>query len=155
MSAPSLFFGAADGRLLRLGEGDDDAGVPIEYRAETAPVAPAGPGGETLFRRLRLVCSWQVPTVLTVTPIPDGAATAPLEIVLTERSERTTERFRLGLSLPRTRFGAVVGTTGMRGVWLAVRVETASPADVLIEALELEHRVLRDARVAENVQGAA
>jgi hypothetical protein len=154
MSTPRLFLGQSGGNaLLKADDGYQDAGNPIAVRLETAPVSPAGPGGEAIFTALFLTFTNTMAATVSVTPIVDGTELASQTITLPARTERTTTRHELGLSIPYTEGGQELLRTAPRGAWLQVRLSVAAigPGDLIFDGVSVEYEVVRESLLAQPV----
>lgn len=151
MSSPTLYFGQKDGNTLyRADQGSSDAGAAYTVIAKPRPVAPAGAGGECIFRSIYLVVTYSMACVLRVTPILDGQefAAEAKDIALTAQPTPVTQRFQIGLSV------GVADSTGteairlaMRGAWFTVKIETVGALGdgvLELEGIELEYKVVRE-----------
>ena len=152
---PRLFFGQGGGNnLYRSDDGAaTDGGAAFDIRATTNRVAPGGAGGEAMFAVLWLALTYSMAVTLRVTPLLDGVALESQDIALAAKSERTTQRWKLGLSVPlKDGMGVEVGRFAARGVWFQARAETVGGlggGDLIVEGVELEHEVLRASQKAE------
>ncbi len=156
-----VFYGQGMGPNLYLaGSGFQDGGEPVQFRARTNPYRPGGPGGEALFRRLRLAVTQTMAVRLRVTPILDGVpvAESTYEVDFAASAERVQSSRELKLF--RGVFDSVdasvmTGTVALRGERLEVLVEslvdsgggTYEPGigegDLMVDDLSVEVEVVR------------
>src|SRR5574341_267236 len=154
MSVPRLFLGELGGnRLLKADDGFQDASAAIVVRAETVPVAPAGPGGEAIFSALYLVLTATMAVTIQVTPIVDGVALEMQDITLSAQTERKTTHHELGLSIPLMEGPTEMARFAPRGTWFQARIVVPALAagDLIIDGVSLEHEVVRESIAAEAV----
>lgn len=148
---PHLLLGQGGGNALYLVDAAaaDDAGTVFDILATTNRVAPAGAGGDVLFRTLWVAVTYTMAVILKFTPILDGAALESQTVTLAVQSVRKVQRFRLGLSKKNLdTYGVEVSRTGARGAFLQVKVETSggcAAGDLIVDGLEVERRILKGA----------
>lgn len=148
-----LGTGDATGRLLEGGVGNDDAGTPFDARAQTRPLAPAGPGGECMFVNLYLVVERANAQnfTLELVPIVDDEELDTYELVLEGVAQPVEEVHEIPLSVPYLVDGLEVARNAPRGAWFSVRVQNGSavPPEIHIwEGFELEYEVVSESEVA-------
>lgn len=143
--ATSLGSGAS---ILALDEAaTQDNATAIETRARTNRIAPAGTGGDALFRTVYVIVSRANRTVvgsLEVTVRIDGEALAPVTVSLPLVGAGTlTEVHEIPLVQP-GRAGQF--QNGVRGCWLEVETRLPARPDgvVVIEGVEVEAEDLRE-----------
>lgn len=149
----------AGAAILQVGVGVTDRGVAYALLAETARVAPAGPGGEAIFTRLYLALTWSVGVTIRVTPIVDGvdepACTVELVLPTPSDGRRETDVKQVGLYRPILGRDGVtpVSSVALRGTWFAARVETVGEVavgDLIGEGFDVEAEVVSTSRATEN-----
>ncbi len=153
--APRLFFGQGGGNNLYRSDDTaaDDAGAGFDMLATTNRVAPAGAGGEAIFTVLWLALTYTMAVTVRVTPYVDGVALDSQQIALAAQAERTTKRWKVGLSVPL--FDALLNEVARfapRGVWFQAKVESTgglATGDLIVEGVEIEHEVVRASQKAE------
>lgn len=139
-----LLVGRAEGGLAVWdGSGASDAGAPVLGRAQTAPVAPAGIGGECIFTNLYPTFrrSNRNPVTVTLTPIVDNVERSPLSITLPGVDRRVTETYEIGLHVPLAHGGTEFAAQALRGCWWALRVDVSTGVPIghfQLEGVELE-----------------
>lgn len=155
MARPKLFFGTRNlNAFLEANRGYLDRSVNYDLYAKTNRYAPAGAGGEAIFTSLYAVVTHTATMTLYITPILDGTALETQQIALVQNAQaaRQTRAFELGLSVPVLVGGVEKGRVSPRGTWLQVLVETRfatngqTPAQVLIDGLEMEYQVVRESQ---------
>ncbi len=150
MSTETLFFGEANGnRLLEADTGHQDVDLAIAVLAESDPISPAGPGGESVFYGLTCVILHTMAVTIVVTPIVDGVALETQNIVLTAKGTRTREQIELGLSIPimdEEEPPVERGRCAPRGTWFQVRLSITAIAtgDLIVEGVALEQEVVSE-----------
>lgn len=155
MSAEALFFGEANGnRLFQADSGHQDVDQAIAVLAESDPISPAGPGGESVFYGLTCVFLHTMAVTIVVTPIVDGVELETQDIVLTSKATRTREQIELGLSIPIMDVEeppVEQGRCAPRGTWFQVRLSIAAIAtgDLIVEGVALEHEVVAEGIVTQ------
>ncbi len=143
----TLFYGEANGnRLLEADTGYQDVDTAIAVLAESDPIAPAGPGGESVFYGLTVVVLHTMAVTIVLTPIIDGVALETQNIVLTTKATRTREQIELGLSIPIMHAAVERGRCAPRGTWFQVRLSVTAIAtgDLIIEGVALEQEVVSE-----------
>ncbi len=152
MSVDNLFYGEANGnRLFESDTGFEDVDVAIALLAESDPISPAGPGGESAFYGLTIVVLHTMAVTIVVTPIVNGVALETQNIVLTSKATRTREQFELGLSIPITHAAVERGRCAPIGTWFQVRLSAAAIAtgDLIIEGVALEQEIISEGLVTQ------
>lgn len=150
MSIETLFFGEANGnRLFQADTGHQDVDQAIAVLAESDPISPARPGGESVFYGLTVVVLHTMAVTIVVTPIVDGVALETQNIVLTTKATRTREQVELGLSVPIMDAEdppVERGRCAPRGTWFQVRLSVTAIAtgDLIIEGVALEQEVVSE-----------
>ena len=145
-----LFYGEANGnRLFQADSGHLDVDAAIAVLAESDPISPAGPGGESVFYGLTVVVLHTMAVTIVLTPVVDGVALETQNIVFTAKGTRTREQVELGLSVPlMDAAGPPVerGRCAPRGTWFQVRLSVTAIAagDLIIEGVALEQEVLSE-----------
>lgn len=138
---PVAYTAEAGNRILRVGVGHEDAGVPLAFRVLTAAVAPAGASGDCAFDRIRLAVTWSADAVVTVTPVLDGEPIAESHVLtLPAGEQRRSKVYELVLR----RVSPRGSTYAVRGTWLALLIEgvVESAGDVIFDPATLEYEVL-------------
>lgn len=137
---PRSFAVEAGPRILQLDTGHQDAGADIDLRVTTGAVAPAGPSGDCAFDRVRLSLTWTAAVTLTITPILDGEDLDETHILaLDAQAARASKVYELVLR----RVSTSGRSYGVRGTWLALRIEgTMADGDLFIDPAVLEYEVL-------------
>lgn len=161
MPVPTLMFGRADAAaLLNAREGWVDDDQPYNLTLRTNRIAPAGVGGECVFTRLVVVTRHREAATLTLTPLVDDTALAPITLALAAAATEQVQTHELGLSRPLVVAGRERARFRPRGTWFQVEVTTSYAADALpqgeqaIEGIELEYEVVREGQPAVNAGGA-
>lgn len=142
-----LFFGEANGkRLFKADTGHQDVDLAIKLTAESDPMSPAGPGGESIFTALTCIFLHTMAATVIVTPILDGTDLEPQNIVLSSKATRTRETFELGLSIPITHAATERGRCAPRGTWFSCRLEVTAIAtgDLICEGVAVEQEVVQE-----------
>ena len=137
--------------LFRFGSDATDAGTDIDFRLEPNPTAPAGVGGECLFRNIWIVITYNSVFDLTLTPILDGQLLTNEAVswtVTATRDEPVTEKFEIGLARSHPHYAAPASRYGQRGGWFSFRLEGTDVGLVCgvveLEGAEIEYEVLRE-----------
>jgi hypothetical protein len=143
----------SEGPLYQWGESEDDAGVAIDLFAQPNKIAPAGIGGETMFTRLFFVVSHdnRGDYDFTLVPILDNTELPGLQVTVPGVQQPVVGRvIEVGLSLEHNG----VQTYGVRGTWFTFRLQgngTVPDADIIVEGVDVEYEMLREAEQAINV----
>ena len=152
---PRLFFGQGGGNSLYRSDASaaDDGGAAFDLLAMTNRVAPGGAGGEAIFTVLWLPLTYTMVATVRITPILDGVALDSQEVALAGKSERTTQRWKFGLSVPyKDALNVEQGRFAARGARFQAKVETVgglAAGHLIVEGIELEHEVVRASQKAE------
>jgi len=161
---PTLFFGGRDAsaNVLQSNVGFTDNTVPYVPLLKTNPVAPAGAAGEAIFRNVYLTLTHSMLVDVRVTPIVDfipldGTNGQPDERTIISLpdltgTQRLTERFEIGLSLPFPLTGTERFRNALRGAWFQVLIEAINglaAGDLIFEQVELQHEIVRESLTPE------
>lgn len=143
-----LYFGDKAGNsLLLFGEDYQDEGTRIDALAEYNTVAPAGAGGECLFRNFYVTVTALTAASITVTPKVDGKAYEAITIT-PDGNEPYTERFEIPITQDYDPGAGAVSRAGVRGTWCTAEISAFDSEgtgwDVEIEGCELEYELLRE-----------
>lgn len=147
-----LFYGEANGkRLFQADSGFKDVDLGIALIAESNPIAPAGPGGESAFYSLVFVFLHTMAVSVVVTPIVDGVDLENQSILLTEKARRTRVQVELGLSIPILYQDVERGRCAPRGTWFSVRLAVAeiTTGDLIVEGVAVEQEVVAESLVTQ------
>lgn len=153
-----LCIGADDGALYQADRTPEDGGLPYVPLLQTNPIAPAGRGGECLFRNLYLVMTWDTCVDVLVTPIIDGRRYEEQAVLISLENEGSlvTRRFEIplwtlldtGNPLPVPE-AAAAATVGQRGTAYACEIKTVGPlpcGTLTFEGIELEYEEVRESQ---------
>lgn len=135
-----------------------DAGTEVALSGQTAMLYPAGRGGESVFRMAFLSIQHVASAVLRVTPVveatvgtlaPGTGTVTPVPGIITlpqQTSEPRTAVYPVPLVAVYARSGAPLGKVNVRGVGLALLIETVGAVGngmLTIDAVEIEHEPVR------------
>lgn len=149
---PRAFLGVG-GSLYKSDDGYQDGATAIDILAESQELFVAGVGGEAMFNAVYLAVRHDMTCTLRLTPILDGTELAPIDVALTSSGSRVLHVFEIALAASYERGGSQVFTTGLRGEWFALRIETfggIAAGDLIIERAEIDVEGLQEQIVAEN-----
>lgn len=154
MSQPLLVLGRGGGNdLYQAATGFQDDGVAYQLRGRSDRVAPAGIDGECIFPSVFLAIEHTMAVDLVVVPYLDDVALDPITFSLTAKTERTLERFEIGLSVTiEDGLGVDRGKCYPRGTWFELEVYDDGLATgwVSIEEARIEFEVVRESLAAVN-----
>ena len=145
MATPRLLLGSArNGRILLVGETHQDAGQPVDIRATTNPLAPAGANRDCSFDRVYVTITRSAQVHLRCTPIIDfeHITGGMFDIELPRpplRRSTVTERVLRRLSP----FGPYL--EGLRGRWFQLEIESVGgifEGELILDQVDLEWEAL-------------
>lgn len=155
----------ADGAsLFALGTAGDDMGVPFTALLRSGWLAPFQSGGEALFKRVWLTCTWSGQHTLRVTPYIDEQGTADQSLVIgvarllrplvslpVVAGEPETRTFEVWLQRAWLISGQERGRVFPRGTRLQVLVETIGAigsGTLVIDGVECDFEPVQETRAA-------
>lgn len=165
MSQPVLYFGAANGgKILAVGKGSTDDGVPYVAKRASDPLAVAGPDGEAIYTALYLVLTHREEpaegnpadeVVVTLKAIVDGQVldTQQITVRMTPVSDilnpppRHHRVYEVGLSQAVIRDGIEKFRHALRGTFFQVQVEMPG-IDITADGAVVECEAVAESRVA-------
>jgi hypothetical protein len=162
-----VFYGQGGGPNLYLaGDGFEDGGEPIAFRARTNPFFPAGTAGEAIFSAIYLTVTRTAgPLALRVSAYVDGQllddCVYEVELPATGETEKVSEAIEVGLFLcicDHLDPSVQLATVAPRGTGFEVLIETLVDGEpgiadgyFAIDSVEVETEVVRESRAAEAV----
>lgn len=152
---PRLFFGSGAGKLLLAGSGHQDDGADYDILAQSRELAPAGTGGEAVFRRLYVTFTYQLEADLVVrlTPILDTAELEAVDVTLAATAAEARRTIPLSLMQGWSDGGEEKLRYTPEGEAMAVRVETPLglvDGTLALDRVEVDWDPIVDTRDQEN-----
>jgi len=157
----TFWYLGVDGQLAQGSDGNEDLGDAIEFVALSNAYAPAGIGGEAVFKNvyLSIFRDNTEDVLLEITPIIDEVEQDPIDLTLVGIASAARSVYELGLAVyyPSTADPQIA--TAQRGTWFQLEIRSVGAPEsigrvdgrIVMEGLELEYEVEREGRQASNV----
>ena len=149
MTIPRALIGSAtDGRIMLLSEGHEDIGAPVDIRATTNPLAPAGAAMDCSFDRVYVTTTRTARVHLRCTPIVDGehVTTGAFDIELPQAVRRQSHTHEQVLT-KQSEHGDY--KEGLRGRWFQLEIDSVGgvfAGDLILDEVAVEWEPLSPTR---------